>query len=324
MTSNKKTIAILFSDLHLGDYAKFNHKNKRTLSHFRVLSYIRKICIKEGCPAIFAGDLFHKPEVISNSFYEVLVKKFNKLSKGWTMYAISGNHDCSITNKPNSLSPSWVRSLSNQYDFLKCIDMQTIDIKVKGVDITITGIPYFDHNIGLNETIGKGPKNDHHILVLHTDYPGACDTDGVEVSTVENLNVNLLNKFRLTVIGHIHKPQRLAKKVYMIGAPLQQRRTDRNCKLGYWELKEDFTLVHKPISDKFPKFIDVSKEEDILDDGNYYTLVMSEKTQETTPIEHGITKNLTKHKLVRKYLKVKGIKDKERKQVLIQLLNQAE
>lgn len=58
MEKQKQVIAIVFSDLHLNIYAKFNEDNERTLNHFRVLSTIQGLCKKYNCPALFCGDLF--------------------------------------------------------------------------------------------------------------------------------------------------------------------------------------------------------------------------------------------------------------------------
>ncbi len=41
------------------------------------------------------------------------------------------------------------------------------------------------------------------------------------------------------------------------------------CELGYWKIYEDLSLKFVPLKN-FPKFIDVEREEDINDDGNYY------------------------------------------------------
>lgn len=156
--------------------------------------------------------------------------------------------------------------------------------------------------------------------MLHTDYPGAKDTDDREIDSVENLNINILDRFDLIICGHIHKPQRLSKKVYMIGAPNQQRRTDMNCKLGYWLIMEDLTMKFVELSD-FPKFIDVESEEDVKDDGNYYTLITRETIVES---DNKIHKGLSKKKLVRLYLKYNNIKDKEKKECLLGIIKKAE
>lgn len=316
-----KVIAIAFSDLHLGDFPKFNTNNKRTLSHFKVLFKIRKLCLKYNCPALCAGDLFHKPEVMNNEFLDITIEQFNKLSKKkWDLYCISGNHDMSMRNLLDKPSPSWVRTLSSIYSFIHCMDNTTLDLG----GFALTGIPYLDNNQGLNTAINDKAKdvNKPHILLLHTDYPGAKDTDGTEVGQVENFNINLLKPYKLVLIGHIHKPQRLSKKVYMIGAPLQQRRTDRNCALGYYKIFEDYSVKFVEFK-KFPKFIDVSEDSEIKEDGNYYTLI-PKPAEETIKTSHGVTKGISKSKLVKNYMKAIGMKDHEKKRVLINLINEVE
>ena len=57
-----KVLAVAFSDLHLNLWAKFNKDNKRTQDSFRVLFKIIEECEKYDVPALFCGDLFHKPE----------------------------------------------------------------------------------------------------------------------------------------------------------------------------------------------------------------------------------------------------------------------
>ena len=57
---------------------------------------------------------------------------------------------------------------------------------------------FYKANLHAHTTISDGKFTPHelkdkykHILLLHTDYPGAKDTDGSEVGTAENLNINL-------------------------------------------------------------------------------------------------------------------------------------
>lgn len=318
----KKVEAIIFSDLHINDYPKFNSNYKRTQNHLRVLFLIRGLCKEYKCPAIFCGDLFHKPELIENHMLEMVMSTFIELDKSdWKIYAISGNHDMSETNSIDKHSPSWIRSFSKGYKFLECIDWQDVLI---GDNIIIHGVPYIDHNIGLNQYVKNIPlmSDAKHILLLHTDYPGAKDTDGVEVGSVENLNINSLSRFDLILCGHIHKPQRLSKKVYMVGAPLQQRRTDKDCKLGYWKLYSDLSIEFVAF-EEFPRFIDVTSEEEVKDDGNYYTVISVEK-EESKSETNRINKKLSQVGIVRKYLRTKGIKDPEKKDILVKLIKAAE
>lgn len=317
----KQVIAIVFSDLHLNIYAKFNENNKRTLNHFRVLSIIKEECERYSCPALFCGDLFHKPETLDSGLYKILCEQLDLLGK-LNIYAISGNHCIKEISKIKEKPFSWLR-LVREYG-VQVWDYKSDCLSGSHKDFIIHGVPYIDHNIGLSDYLKnlKLEKSKKHILMLHTDYPGAKDTDGREIDSVENLNLNVLNRFDLILCGHIHKPQRLSKKVYMIGAPLQQRRTDKDCKLGYWKLYSDLSMEFIELKG-FPKFVDVESEDEIKDDGNYYT-ILPKKTSIQVNINHKITKQVSKKTLAKRYLREKGIKDDAKKQLLIDTLNKAE
>ena len=269
-----KPIAIIFSDLHLNMWSKFNEGNARTLNHFKVLSCVRDVCIKHNIPALFCGDFFHKADSLSIELLELMDEQFRDYDfplDNFKVLSISGNHEIKLVNTIKSPKYSLVKYLSNRYHWFTCIDFLSVPISS---NVMVHGVPYIDRNIGLSEYLKNiefedGYKN---ILLLHTDYPGAKETDGREVGSVENLNINTINRFDLVLCGHIHKPQRLSKKVYMIGAPLQQRRTDAKCKLGYWKLYPDLSVKFVELED-FPKFIDVESSDEIKDDGNYYTVL---------------------------------------------------
>lgn len=313
-------IAIIFSDLHLNIWSKFNEGNKRTLDHFKVLFNVKALCEKYNVPALFCGDFFHKADGISIELLELLDTQFNITN---TIYAISGNHDIKLVNTIKSPKYSLVKYISNRYEQVKCLDFEHIELS-RDHKVMVYGVPYIDHNIGLSEYLKKLDLDDNYknVLLLHTDYPGAKDTDGREIDSVENLNINTLNRFDLVLCGHIHKPQRLSKKVYMIGAPIQQRRTDAKCKLGYWLLYPDLSMKFKEL-EGFPKFIDVESADDIKEDGNYYT-VLPPKARVQVNTEHKITKQLSKKSLAKQYMKERGISDKNKKNLLINLLNKAE
>lgn len=319
-----KPIAIAFSDLHINDWAKFNANGERTLNHFKVLHLIKELCSKYGCPAISCGDLFHKPENISNSMFALTLNQCSLLfdDRDFQMIAISGNHDFAEVSTPEKYPDSWVRTLGRNFSSFYCIDWDCITVgKVK-----FWGVPYVDHNIGvdkyLHKIINSFVGDYKNILLLHSDYPGAKDTDGTEIGSCENLNTNLLQKFNLVLMGHIHKPQRLGKKIIMVGAPLQQRRSDKDCDFGYWKIYPDCTAKFIEL-DIFPKFIDVDSEDKIRDDGNYYTVVT--KPQETKLEDlPTISRDLSKRKIVRSYLKARGIEDPQKKKLLTKLIKEAE
>lgn len=319
---NRELIAIVFSDLHLNIWSKFNNDLKRTRESFRVLSVLSEKY--PSVPALFCGDLFHKPESIDADLLKEWVSF--KPTNQWEMWFIEGNHDLKHRNTIKEQTYGLASFLIKPW----MVNLGLTRKRMFTDKLTyVYGIPYMDNNIGVNdylkfiiEKYNIGKREARNILMIHSTYPGARDTDGREVESPNNINPNLLNKFDLVLCGHIHKPQRLGKKVYIIGCPIQQRRTDMGCKLGYWELYDDLTMVFKEL-EGFPKFIDVESEDQVKDDGNYYT-VIPPKPSKSEVTTHKITKRLTKKALVRKYMKAKGVKDTSKKNLLISILNKTE
>lgn len=320
----KKPLAIVFSDLHINNWNKHNLENSRTLNHLRVLFDIKDKCLEYKCPAIFCGDLFHKPENMPQELLQLVQEKFFELDSipGFTCYAISGNHDINVLNTLENPSNSWVSIFAKYHPWLKCIDFQ----KVRLGKYTLLGIPYIDGNQGLNLYLSNYIKDNSHnktILLLHTNYPGAKDTDDRVVDVDNNLSLQVLSLFDLVLCGHIHKPQKLSNNTYMIGAPLQQRRTDKNCDLGYWELYSDLSLKFIPL-ENYPKFIDVESEDQIQFDGNYYTVVPPEIISDNDE-EDNTGRILSKRKLISQYLKDNGLsKDRKRRKLLFNILKEAQ
>ena len=107
----------------------------------------------------------------------------------------------------------------------------------------------------------------------------------------------------------------------MIGSPYQQRRSDKDCNLGYWELYKDLSLKFVPLKD-YPKYIDVDSEDKIKEDGNYYTLVTPQV--KNVPIKHKINKSLSKKKLAHRYMITRGIDDSKKEDLLIRILKKSE
>ena len=323
----KKIIGVAISDLHIHDYSRFNKQNSRTLNHIEILFNIKEISKWYGCPAFFIGDLFHRPEYISQSLLSMTMKSFKELdTDDFKLYCISGNHDTNLVNTIDSEQINYIDTFSQVFSFIQPVHNQTFNLKANGVKYSVVGLNYIDHNVGLNPWLKDYEIKRDTILLLHTDYQNAKDTDGTIIDSVENLNPNLLNKFKLVLLGHIHQPQRLGKKTYMVGAPLQQRRTDKNCEdLGYIVIYEDFTIEWKKFDKTYPRFIDVSSDQDMKDDGNYYTLIeKSLENIEKVETSHGIEKGLSKTKLAKKYLKHRGIDDPGKKKILIKVLKESE
>lgn len=320
----KEVIALAFSDIHLNNWTKFNQNGSRTDSHFLILDKIFREAIKQKIPVFFCGDLVHTPETINMELYIKMSKHFDKYSNEpkLQVFGVSGNHEIPNLNTYDQRSDSFLTALDLQYHWFHCMDWKTIQWPT----FALHGIPYLDHNIGLKQALKetkviKGKKN---ILLLHTDYAGARDTDGREVGSVENFDRTLLRKFDLVLCGHIHKFQKLEKHVYMVGAPLQQRFTDEGNKMGYLKIYSDTSIEFVHIKG-LPKFKTVGSVEEIKEDGNYYRVLKPKASNDEFSSESKvIQKNYSKVKAGRRYLRIQGIKDPEKKRLLIEILKKAE
>lgn len=305
----KRVIAIAFSDLHINLWSKHNKDNLRTLNTLRVLSIIKKACKKYSVPALFCGDMFHDYN-IDAELLDMVTWYMSELNDNWRCLGISGNHEHKQKNSFKNPSKNLLTSMERWTNWFQCINYET----VIGKDTAVHGIPYTDNNKDINEVISninpvEGKVN---ILLLHTDYPGAEDTDGRRIDSAENLNPNMFKKFQLVLCGHIHKHQRLSKKVYMVGAPMQQRRTDRNSDMGYLKIYSDLSIKFVPLD--LPKFIDVESEDEIKDDGNYYTVVKKRLKEVKADKEYNpIAKGMSRKRIARHYLSSTGITESGKK-----------
>jgi DNA repair exonuclease SbcCD nuclease subunit len=90
--------------------------------------------------------------------------------------------------------------------------------------------------------------------------PGATDPSGYAVEEVQGIKgYKFAKQFDLVTAGHIHKPQKLAPNVYMLGAPYQQRSSDIDTDMGYWEYHDDGKMIFKPWKEG-PRFVYVDDE----------------------------------------------------------------
>lgn len=324
----KTLLFITFSDLHLEIWKNHNEGNRRLKNALDVLRRIALICKKRGAISLFIGDLFHKEQGLTNSILDLCLPFLAKIWKGkFITIAISGNHDQSKQNFIKNESPSYVKTLSKIFKGLICIDFS----KYSHGDIDIYGVPYITHDLGLidyinNLKLEKGKKN---ILMIHTTMPNAKDTDGREVHS--NLHqtefYDALKRFDLVLCGHIHSPFsfKIGKTtVIQVGAPQQQRLTDKNQDMGYWEIYDDLSVKFVPFKD-YPKFIEIDNLSEKLNDKNFYVIKPKKREIKEREVKSSNFSNTSsRSKLAKSYCKEKNIKDKSKKEALIQTLKSVE
>lgn len=320
--SEKQIIAIAFSDLHLNDWKQFNKNDRRIIVSDQFLLQMFQMSEELEVPALFTGDLFHTDQSLSNKILGHYMEFFEKAKNIYPkarVIGITGNHD-------SYKGYSYMRSFSYPYSpLLNCIDDDFVQINN---DTVVIGIPYLKNNKGFNDRIEKFSKdlNEYRkILLIHTNLYGAKDPNGYEIDEVPGIPRNLgkyFKSFDLVLAGHIHKHDKLwGEKVYMIGAPFQQRSSDNNTDMGYLVIYEDLTIKFIPY--EAPGFTYYNEGEPEPDDDNYHIMIPKVFTK-TNGDSKGFSNSLKKDVLAREYFKVNELKNKKRLRLLIDILNKTE
>jgi DNA repair exonuclease SbcCD nuclease subunit len=327
-----KPLAIITGDWHIHKWKQFNQNNRRLKSNLDLFRLLGSKAKELDVPIIFTGDLFENAKQLHNSVITQSIKTYKKEieSKGVKFFAISGNHDQEEQNTINHHSSSYLEAFDEAFQSFKFLD------KCIGYNkrLEIHGIPYLTGNVGFKELVRKIRKipktRTIRILVIHTDLHGALSTDGRETGTTENIPKDLgkfFKGFDLVVSGHIHKPQIIVPNhVYMIGAPQQQNRGDKNCQMGYWILYDNLKM--KFIPTYYPMFIEISEDEynqlsteDKNSMSNYYIPIPKEEIAKDVQGFTSFSSNKGRTKIVKRWAKATGETDKLKLKTLKTILN---
>lgn len=322
----KKVRAVIYSDVHIENWKKFNEHNRRTENGKDVIKRIKMVAKTHKADILFLGDLLHREKNVSNGLLSNVLPFFQKMWKSdKTMtYAITGNHDQSEQNLIGKESPSYIKTLSQTFPGIECLDFKSHDFG----DWEAFGVPYITHDLGLLDYINSleiNPKK-VNVLMLHTTIPGTMDTDGrTMVSHLPTNNFDkAIGRFDIVLCGHIHKPlqYKVGKtEVVQVGSPQHQRFTDRNCDMGYWLMYDNFKLefVHMK---NYPRFVELKEGEQKPDNKNFYVAATVKKKSKVQEDNSDFDIKLSGRKLARNYCKEKKIKDKNKRRALTEVLKQ--
>lgn len=272
MGKKKKVIAVVSSDWHLHNFKAYTENLSRLRWSIKAGEFIADVCNKHNAPLLFTGDMFHTPKQVENEVttQSKLFYKRAFVDKGLTTLAIPGNHDQSQKNTRKNKSPHYLEEFMIFPRFHNVSDTE----QYIGKRTLVTGVEYYSYERDLIDKIRK-KENDlkkrkldrpdiKRVLLLHSNAPGAKTTTG---QTIEDCKIPAdLDKFfefwDLVLFGHIHLPQKLSKKCYMIGSPIQQTWGDEGKKMGYWLLYEDLSMDFMPMNAEFPEFKSFSSKEE--------------------------------------------------------------
>ena len=186
---------------------------------------------------IIAGDLYDRsvPGKEATKLLQELLVKIN-IECNVPIFAVSGNHD---SRERLAIGEAW---FSKHKFYLHTRLEQAFD-KLSYEDADIYLLPYFEpfeareffedatlttHNAATKRVIDEIYKNldtnKTNILVAHTFVSGGLETDSereISVGTVENVAVEIFDRFDYVALGHLHNPNAInEERLKYSGSPM--------------------------------------------------------------------------------------------------------
>ena len=186
---------------------------------------------------VIAGDLYDRsvPSKEATTLLQELLVKIN-IECNVPIFAISGNHD---SRERLAIGEAW---FSKHKFYLHTRLEQAFD-KLSYEDADIYLLPYFEpfeareyfedaslttHNAATKRVIDEIYKNldtnKTNILVAHIFVSGGLETDSereISVGTVENVVVEVFDKFDYVALGHLHNPNAInEERLKYSGSPM--------------------------------------------------------------------------------------------------------
>lgn len=223
------------ADWHIG--IKLQGKDLLEDQQYVMNNLISKIDETKPDFLIIAGDLYDRsvPSKEATTLLQELLVKIN-IECNIPIFAISGNHD---SRERLAIGEAW---FSKHKFYLHTRLNQAFDkITIEDTDIYL--LPYFEpfeareyfgdatlttHNSATKRVIDEIYKNidmsKTNILVAHTFVSGGLETDSereISVGTVENVAVEIFEKFDYVALGHLHNPNAIKEeRIKYSGSPM--------------------------------------------------------------------------------------------------------
>ena len=223
------------ADWHIG--RKLQGKDLLEDQQYVMNDLISKIDETKPDFLIIAGDLYDRsvPSKEATTLLQELLVKIN-IECNIPIFAISGNHD---SRERLAIGEAWF----SKYKFYLHTRLNQAFDKITIEDTDIYLLPYFEpfeareyfedatlttHNSATKRVIDEIYKNidmsKTNILVAHTFVSGGLETDSereISVGTVENVAVEIFEKFDYVALGHLHNPNAIKEeRIKYSGSPM--------------------------------------------------------------------------------------------------------
>jgi DNA repair exonuclease SbcCD nuclease subunit len=315
---DKKLIGLVTGDLHYHWWKSFNDFGERTLVTTDFIAELLQVSVEKDVPIFHTGDMFHTPKgLTTKTLYEfmIMMATIRNSYESVKIYGITGNHD------KDSEGNLWAAMCFAFPDIFTNLD-NSYHSFVWG---TVFGLPYTKRNVGLVKKITSLATHpaEKKIILLHTALYGAPDPSGYELEP-QNLPRDLhalFKAFDLVLAGHVHKHTKVAKNIYMVGAPNQQRKSDAGCTMGYLEMYDDFSVKFIPYNAPQYRYY---KEGEEHEDTNDFWIEIPKPKKIKKQSEAEFKSTMDKTEMAKMYAKETGVTSPRKIQALIDVLNKTD
>lgn len=246
----KKPIGILLTDTHL----KPTNIELVESIFDQACDLALEMTPKNGVPRIFhAGDWFTNR--IGQNLQTLLalyriIKKCEK--KGVMVYGISGNHDKTFQDSPDS----YLDVYSNNKLFTVFREEELCIIE----GLAIGFLPFFTASYleRLAKLNKEAKKHKNRVLITHHAFNGVRNNDGSEVA--DGIPKKSVKIWDAVYVGHYHDASIIGKNIHYIGSTYQGNYGENSEDKGFQILYNDGSIEFE--ASKFPKYIKVSVDVD--------------------------------------------------------------
>lgn len=227
------------SDLHIGKQLNGYNLIEDQKYILRQIVWLAQKQKADGI--IIAGDVFDRNipsaeavDVFDNFLYEIFNAQI-------PVFIIAGNHDSperiNFASRMLNASRTYIsgkflgkcvkHSLSDEYGKVNFYLMPFIKpsyVRRFFPDRNISSFQDAVQTVLENENINTSERNilvAHQFVTYNGKKPELSDSETVYVGGIDNVNAECMTKFDYVALGHIHKPQNVAKNIRYCGTPLK-------------------------------------------------------------------------------------------------------
>lgn len=317
---------IVFSDLHVHKYKRFNADNRRLENLLDVIAEMYDAAARLRANILFCGDLFNNMQILQTEVAARVTKLFWEKSNYYRMepcvnfILISGNHDYATRNSLDRAAISGNAVLDGVGDNVSIIDNRSWNMF--GSDVYVYGIPYFDDKNDFRVALEKASKEaedkPNTILLMHQTVGLGLDMVEEDIDPLDPL----FNAFDVVFNGHIHQYSQVADDWYNVGSPIHRDASDVGQDKGYLIYDTETKIVERVILDKYPKFRQLPADQDLPEEWEGDYIVQVPPVQELTMDEEEVMEKfdqegIARETLLNNYLELQlaDASDKFKKQV---------